>query len=378
MMRKQLIWVCTVFITLALTLTACGLPEMTPPSTTNPSPIVTDTQIVVIPAITITVEPTEPLVTVPIKANNAGSLKITQQAAVRNVQGIAWSPDSLTLALTTQNNDLNNDQVYGVTLLKASDLSTFSVYSSTGNRVTSVAADGKTAAVISKEMTAFSLVDTSDNAGLPRARVTDFLIGDVSFSPDLRFVAVTKAESWEVVLYDFNTLNEVRILTGFETAAPVFDAKFDNSPQWMVWHARGTLQLQEIELGVLSYPLMHEDFVYSYSLSPDGTLLASASASTIDNNLVPVIKLWDTSSSTELRTLVLSEPVNTMKFSPDGKFLAVAVGNNLQIWDAISGNLLATHEGHTDAIQQLAFSPDQHSIVSTGSDNMLYLWQIPQ
>ncbi len=167
MMRKQLIWVCTVFITLALTLTACGLPEMTPPSTTNPPPIVTDTQIVVIPAITITVEPTEPLVTVPIKANNAGSLKITQQAAVRNVQGIAWSPDSLTLALTTQNNDLNNDQVYGVTLLKASDLSTFSVYSSTGNRVTSVAADGKTAAVISKEMTAFSLVDTSDNAGLP-------------------------------------------------------------------------------------------------------------------------------------------------------------------------------------------------------------------
>lgn len=376
-MPNHLTRIITAILILTFSLTACNLPEMTPPPTAGIPPTSVNTQGVASPAPVNTVEVTE-VVTAPIKANNAGKLEITQRAAVSNIQGITWSKDGKTLALTTQNTDVNEDQVFGVTLLNASDLSTSSVYSSTGNRITAVAPDGKTAAVISKEMTAFSLVDTSVSGGLPRARVTDFLIGNVSFSPDMRFVAVTKAEAWEVVLYDYNTLDEVRVLSGFETAAPVFNAGFDNSPQWLVWHARATLQLQEVETGMLSYPFHHEDFVMSYALSPDGTILASATSSYLNNDMVPVIKLWDASSASELRTLVISDPVSALQFSPDGKFLAVAAGSTLQIWDAISGNLLATLDSHTEGTLALAFSPDQHTLATAGRDNQLYLWQITQ
>ena len=134
--------------------------------------------------------------------------------------------------------------------------------------------------------------------------------------------------------------------------------------------------LQEVETGMLSYAFQHEDFVSYYTVSPDGTILASAAAKLVNNELVPVITLWDTSSSTEINTLVVSDPVTALQFSPDGKLLAVATGNNLQIWDTATGTLLTELTGHTDIILELAFSPDQHTIASAGLDNQLYLWQI--
>lgn len=375
MTRKHLVWIITAFLVITVTLAACDLPEVTPPPTEAPPQAATATEQLNIPLPSPTVEVTA-VVTAPIKANSVEKLAITQRVAVSNIQDITWAEDSGTLALITQNTDAADNQVYGVTLLNATDLSTRSIYSSTGNRIPAVASDGKTAAVISKDMNAFSLVDASTSNATPRSRVTDYLVGNVTFSPERRYVAVTKAEAWEVVLYDFNTLDEVRILAGFETAAPVFNAGFNNSSQWLVWHARATLQLQEVETGMLSYAFQHEDFVSYYTVSPDGTILASAAAKLVNNELVPVITLWDTSSSTELNTLVVSDPVTALQFSPDGKLLAVAAGNNLQIWDTATGTLLTELTGHTDIILELAFSPDQHTIASAGLDNQLYLWQI--
>ncbi len=375
MTRKQLVWIIAALLLVTVALASCDLPEVTPPPTQAPPPTATTPSEEPVPAATEVVEVAAP-VTLPIKASDVDRLSITQRVAVSNIQEITWAPDSSALALVTQNRDASDNQVYGVTLLNASDLSTQSIYSSTGNRITSVAADGKTAAVINQDQKAFSLIDAGSTEGTPRSRITDYLIGNVTISPDLRYVAVTKAEFWEVILYDFNTLEELRSLSGFETAAPIFNAGFNSSLQWLVWHARGTLQLQEVETGMLSSPYQHEDFVSYYTLSPDGMILASAAARYINNEAVPVIILWDTLSATELSALVLDTQVTALQFSPDGKLLAVAAGKDLQLWDAAAGNLLTTLTGHTDIILELAFSPDQHTIASAGLDNQLYLWQI--
>lgn len=375
MTRKQLVWIIMALLFITVALASCDLPEVTPPPTQAPLPSAITPSEAAVPPPTEVVEVPAP-VTLPIKSGDVQSLTITHRVAVSNIQQIIWAPDSSALALVTQNTDAADNQVYGVTLLNASDLSTMSIYSSTGNRITSVAADGKTAAVINQDGMAFSLVDAGNTSGTPRSRITDYLIGNVTISPDLRYVAVTKAELWEVILYDFNTLEEVRALSGFQTAAPIFNAGFNSSPQWLVWHARGTLQLQEIETGMLSNPYQHEDFVSNYTLSPDGMILASAAARYVNNEAVPVIILWDTLSAAELNALVIDEQVNALQFSPDGKLLAVAAGKDLQIWDAAAGNLLTTLSGHTDIILELAFSPDQHAIASAGLDNQLNLWQI--
>lgn len=374
MKKKVLIWV--IGGMLLLSLVACSFETVTPPPTQSPPTVAVPSQ-TPSPAPVPTVLVAE-VITVPIRSNNAINLLLGQRAAVRNIQDIVWSQDSTSLSVITQNADSDNNQVYGVSVLNAVDLTTRSIYTSVGNRITAVAADGHTAAIIDKDLKAFSIVDTGMSGTTLGSKITDYGIGNISFSPDMRYVAVTKQESWEVVLYDFTTLEEVRALSGFETAAPVFDARFDFSPQWIVWFARGTLQLQEVETGRLTDAFFHEDFVSSYTLSPDGMILASSAAKTVNGAMVPAITLWDTTSSSDIKTLVMNEPVYAMQFSPDGKLLAVAVGKDLQIWDATTATLLTTLTGHSDIILQIAFSPDQHTIATAGLDNQLYLWQITE
>lgn len=359
---------------LLVSLTACNLAEVTPVPTQAPPtsvlPSLTPSQ-----ASSPTVLVTEP-VTAQIRQNNVQSLQIGQRAAVRNIQDIVWSQDSSTLAVLTQNADTDGNQVFGVSVLDAKNLYTLSVYSSVGNRIAAVAPDGHTVAVIDKDLKAFSIVDANQDGTTLGSKVTDFAISNISFSPDMRYVAVTKQEAWEVVLYDFNTLEEVRVLTGFETAAPVFDARFDYSPQWVAWLARGTMQLQEVETGRLTSSLSHEDFVTAYTIAPQGMILATCAGKTVDGLMVPAITLWDTTTSAEIQTLVMRESVYNLQFSPDEMLLATAVSNDLQLWDPTSGSLLNTLSGHSDIILQIAISPDQHSIATAGLDNQLFLWQI--
>lgn len=371
-MKRNLPWL--IGGLLLLSLAACNLAEVTPIPTQVPP---TD----VVPSLTPsqaslpTVLVTEP-VTVPVRQNNVQNLQIVQRAAVRNILDIVWSQDSSTLAVITQNSDADGNQVFGVSVLDATNLNTLSVYSSVGNRIAAVASDGHTVAVIDKDLKAFSIVDARHDGTTLGSKVTDFAIGNISFSPDLRYVAVTKQEAWEVVLYDFNTLEEVRVLTGFETAAPVFDARFDHSPQWVAWLSRGTMQLQEVETGRLTAPFSHEDFVTAYAIAPQGMILATCAGKTIGGQMVPAVILWDTITSSEIQTLVMNESVYNLQFSPDEMFLAVTVGNDLQLWDPTSGTLLYTLSGHSDLILKVAISPDQHSIATAGLDNQLFLWQI--
>jgi WD40 repeat protein len=359
---------------LLLSLTACNLAEVTPLPTDEPTspvlPSFTPSQ-----APIPTVQVTE-VVTLPIRSANTLNLQLSQRAAVSNIQNIVWSQDSSTLALITQNADADDNQVYGVSILDARDLSPRSVFTSVGNRISAVAADGHTVAVIDRNMQAFSIVDAVAGGTTLGSKVTDFLISNVTFSPDMSYIAVTKHDSWEVVLYDFNTLQEVRVLSGFETAAPVFDARFDHSPQWIAWLARGTLQLQEVETGRLSGVFSHEDFVTAYAIAPQGTILASSFGTSYGEDLVSAVRLWDMTTSTLIQTLIMNYSVNDLQFSPDEKLLAAAVGSDLQLWDPASGVLLNTLSGHSDLILQIAISPDQHTIATAGLDNQLFLWQI--
>ena len=191
-------------------------------------------------------------------------------------------------------------------------------------------------------------------------------------------IAVSLNDDWKVLLFSTIDGAEVKTLTEFETAAPVYSAGFKGSPQWMVWQARATIQLQEIESGVFAEPFNHQDFVSAYTMTRDGSILASVAAKYENDAPVPAVFLWDTTLGVELQTLALSQQAQCLAFSPSGNLLAVGAGNRLEIWDVAAGILLTTLDGHADTITSLAFSPDGKYIASAGMDNQLYLWQVSE
>ena len=69
--------------------------------------------------------------------------------------------------------------------------------------------------------------------------------------------------------------------------------------------------------------------------------------------------------------------VVAVAFSPDGKTLASAGGENvIRLWDLATYKTVRTLEGHTDGVECLAFSPDGKILASGSRDKTIRLWEM--
>lgn len=104
--------------------------------------------------------------------------------------------------------------------------------------------------------------------------------------------------------------------------------------------------------------------------NPDGTFTAAKSV---------ILTTGGTPHWVLERTLsgeALADRVNAVRFSPDGKTLAVGGGEpsrsgDISLWDVASGKVLKSWpERHTDSVLSLDFSPDGKLLASGGADKM--------
>jgi WD40 repeat protein len=90
------------------------------------------------------------------------------------------------------------------------------------------------------------------------------------------------------------------------------------------------------------------------------------------------ITLWDATTGQEIATLRgHGKGVSQVTFSRDAKLLASAGSDNtIRIWDVASQRELRTMAGHTAAIESMDFSPDGRLLASASEDGGTFLWDV--
>ncbi len=149
-----------------------------------------------------------------------------------------------------------------------------------------------------------------------------------------------------------------------------------------IWEARNVLHQAILASRLrLSLPA-HSQVAFGVAVSPDGSRFASA-------GMDSTIKIWKLGESLPLPDsqplLTISNPIDypvsmeagghTLEFSPDGSRIA-APGSNFsaRIWDATSGNLLLSLEGHSGNVLGLSFSPDGKRLATSSGDHTVKIW----
>jgi WD40 repeat protein len=87
-------------------------------------------------------------------------------------------------------------------------------------------------------------------------------------------------------------------------------------------------------------------------------------------------RLWEAESGNLLATFQGDAPVLSAVFSPDGRQVLTASGDvylhlkdpTARLWDAESGKLLAVFQGHTAAVNSAVFSPDGRRVLTASWD----------
>ncbi len=196
------------------------------------------------------------------------------------------------------------------------------------------------------------------------------------FSPDGRWLAIDSMEQWAYALWDVASGQPGPVLTGFETAAPVYAADFSTSGNKLIWHARSTIQVMDIASGTLGPVMGHEDFISAFALSPDDATLATAAGGTLNGEFTALINFWNPQSGERIAAYPQAKFASAMAYSPDGAVLAVAVGGDVLLLDPATGQSLQTFNAAGDAVTSLGFSPDGSRLAITGSDGTLRVWAL--
>jgi len=362
----------TALPTLQSTQTALPVPSVTPlPETPTAAPTATDT--VLPPTTTFTpavptaslVPPSPAPINLVINPQNATNLQPVTQIDQSGAQSFAWIPGGMSMALVTDKE---------IILYKGNPPSESGRLTAPGTTTTTASPDGQLLASTGEDniIHIWDLTNNQEIATLkghtgavtglafsPDGKVLatssfdnsvrrwdpktgkllttwnyPFWPATVQFSPDGSSLAGVELDNFTVHIWNASDGKELRTLSWTESASPaLYSAIF--SPDWktLAWTARGTVQLMDVETEKLGQTLSHEDFVSATSWSPDGQLIATASAATVNGTFSPVVILWDVATGKPANTLVQSEPVVSLGFSPDGLSLVTLANKGvLSLW----------------------------------------------
>jgi WD40 repeat protein len=346
---------------LLIFLTGCQMFSMVPAPATTDVPHVVEagietptTEVVQPTAEVTTAETSQPTATplpvfAELSSQNIASIQLAAQATVENPNNIVWSQDSSKVAvLSTDGFSIFNAE--SGALLK-------SIVLGDPYRLLDASIAREWIAVTTDQETVeFRSMDTGE---VMSTLDPDDMFQTGQFSPDGYNFLITSSYDIAAKEWDIETGQLVKTVDGFQTAAPAYNARYDKTGKSLIWTARATVQVYDLELGEFGAILGHEDFVNATALAPNRRLLAATTAGTIDGEIVPIIRLWDAFGGQILADIPTGESIGLcIDFSADGNMVALGGRTDLTVWQVQDQLVLLKTASSGGAIRDIKFSPD--------------------
>ncbi|MEK6258472.1 MAG: c-type cytochrome domain-containing protein [Planctomycetota bacterium] len=200
-------------------------------------------------------------------------------------------------------------------------------------------------------------------------------ITSVAASPNGKWLAVARPHAVEVLNAADRAI--AKTLTGHTGA--INDVSFSANGEWLCVASGETGLVGEATLWKTTdwtrgrVVQGHRDSIYAAQLSPDATMLATAS---YDRDAMT----WDVASGQLLKTFSgHNDAVYGLAFAPNGKLLATASGDRtVKLWDVATGQRLDTFSQPSKDQSTVAFSPNGRFVAAGGVDFRVRIWQVSE
>lgn len=211
---------------------------------------------------------------------------------------------------------------------------------------------------------------TEDNTTLTIVSNSDLIRWDVDTRMPIDTYTTLNARNWSGSV-SFNDGTQLRVKTfAFSSNGKKLATKRTKNKMIDVW---------DITIGKNPRPISSIEFHWGpVALSPDGSMLASASQSGNGTDL------WDANSGELLTKLEIPKKVfvkynniAALAFSHNGKILAGGTNKNeIHLWDFNNYNHIGILKEHKHAVCALVFSPDNTILASGDTGGGICLWSI--
>ena len=310
--------------------------------------------------------PEQEPVPVVITSENATALKPIYSASVSIGFILAkWTDDSTAVWIMDSESAALYDSTNGEMIAQFSPGEYIAVYD--------VSPDGKTVAY-SRDGLEIHLFDVFTQADIVSI-VPDFPFSDVFFNNDGSLLGTPSAYDIKIILWATANGAEIGSLSGFETAAPVYSAKFGPDEETLLWFSRGIVQPMDIATQKMGPTLSHEDFVTSRQISPDGKVIATTAAGMVGDDFLPVLTMWDADSGEILRQNAIPSYYSSIAFSPDSGLLAAGTEGGVLFFTVPHGDEVFRFDS-TEVINSIAFSPDGIKLITCGNEGTINIYEV--